>query len=255
MLKKKNLKLILWTFFILLYSFAQFAIEGIAKETVSLTTDDGKKLKCTYFPPPTPKAPGVILLPDTGCNRSKFGSVPKALNKAGFAVLAMDFRYKSIIGSKNRKEAIRTIIQQDLVALAKYDAKSGIDFLSSKNEIDSGRIALIGTSLGSRIALISGVEHNLNALVLISLSGEKILPDYKPIKQFLSDYGEKPILFMTAKKDWGGNKKAAEHNKLYYKFKTGAKELKIWIGSGHGIDILKTKESTEFVATWLKSNL
>jgi esterase/lipase len=60
---------------------------------------------------------------------------------------------------------------------------------------------------------------------------------------------------MTAKKDWGSKGKAAEHNKLYYEWKNGKKELKIWSGSGHGIEILKKKESTNFVISWLKNNL
>jgi esterase/lipase len=60
---------------------------------------------------------------------------------------------------------------------------------------------------------------------------------------------------MTAKKDWGGEGKAAEHNKLYYEWKNGKKELKIWSGSGHGVGILKKKESTDFVISWLKNNL
>ena len=256
MLKGKYSKLIFFLFLILLCSFAQFVAEGVAEETVFITTDDGKKLKCTYFPSSIPNAPGVILLPDTRCDRMNFGSIPRKLNEAGFAVLAMDLRYKDIIAkARSRKEAISTIQKQDLVALVKYDTKSGINFLSSKKEVDPERLALIGTSLGSRVAIISGVEYNLKVLVLISLSGEEAFPGYKTIKQLLSDYGEKPILFMTAKKDWGGNKKAAEHNKLYYDWKKGKKELKIWSGSGHGIEILKKKEATNFVILWLKNNL
>jgi len=119
--------------------------------------------------------------------------------------------------------------------------KSRINFLAGRKEVDPNRIALIGTSLGSRVAIISGVEYNIKALVLISLSGELAFPDYKPIKQLLSDYGDKPVLFMTATKDWGGNYKAAEDNKRYYDWKNGDKELKIFSGSGHGIDILKKK--------------
>jgi esterase/lipase len=137
----------------------------------------------------------------------------------------------------------------------KYDTKGGINFLSSKKEVDPERIALIGTSLGSRVAIISGVEYDLKALVLISLTGEEAFTGHKSIKQLLSDYGEKPILFMTATKDWGGNYKAAENNKLYYDWKNGKKELKIWSGSGHGIEILNKKESTDFVILWLKNNL
>ena len=256
MVKGKYFKPIPFLFFVLLFSFAQFIAEGVAQETVDISTDDGQKLKTTYFAPTTPNAPVVILLPDTRCDRRNFGSIPRKLNEAGFAVLALDLRYKDIIAKAgSRKEQISTIQKQDLMALVKYDTKSGINFLSSKKEVDPERIALIGTSLGSRVAIISGVEYDLKALVLISLSGEVAFPGYKPIKQLLSDYGEKPILFMTAKKDWGGNGKAAEHNKLYYEWKNGKKELKIWSGSGHGVELLKKKESTNFVISWLKNNL
>jgi len=241
---------------ILFCSVAQFVAVAVAEETVDMTTDDGKALKCTYFPPPTPNAPGVILLPDTRCDRTNFESIPVKLNKAGFAVLAMDFRYKQLIAkTKSRKESITTIQQQDLHALVKYDTKSAVNYLSGKKEVDPQRIALIGTSLGSRVALICGVEYGVKALVLISLSGEEALPGYRPVKQLLSDYGDKPILFMTAKKDWGGNYKAAEDNQRYYDWKNGKKELKIWSGSGHGIEILKKNEAIAFVVAWLDGNL
>lgn len=205
MLKEKYSRIIFFSFLILLCSLAQCVTEAVAEETVSITTDDGKELKCTYFAPAQSKAPVVILLPDTRCDRTSFGSIPKKFNAAGFAVLAMDLRYKDIIAKAgSRKAQISTIQKQDLMALVKYDTKGGINFLSSKKEVDPERIALIGTSLGSRVAIISGVEYNLKALVLISLSGEEAFPAYKSIKQLLSDYGEKPILFMTATKDWGG---------------------------------------------------
>jgi dienelactone hydrolase len=256
MVKEKYSKIIFVTFLILLCSLAQFLTEGGAEETVSISTDDGKELKCKYFPPAQSNSPGLILLPDTRCDAANFDSIPANLNKAGFAVLAMDFRYKDIIAKAgDRNKQISTIQKQDLMALVKYDTKSGINFLAGKKEVDPERIALIGTSLGSRVAIISGVEYDIKALVLISLSGELAFPDYKPIKQLLSDYGEKPILFMTATKDWGGNYKAAENNKLYYDWKNGKKELKIWSGSGHGIEILKKKEATDFVILWLKKNL
>jgi len=255
MVKEKYSKIPIFLFLILLCSLARFVTEGGAEEIVSITTDDGEELKCHYFPPPQPNAPGIILLPDTRCNRMNFGSIPKKLNEAGFAVLAMDLRYKDLIAkARNRKEQIMTIQKQDLMALVKYDSKGGINFLSSKKEVDPERIALIGTSLGSRVAMITGVEYDLKALVLISLSGEEAFPGHKSIKQLLSDFGEKPILFMTATKDWGGNFKAAENNKQYYDWKNGKKELKIWSGSIHGIEVLEKTEATEFVILWLKNN-
>jgi dienelactone hydrolase len=230
--------------------------QSTEKISTTLITDDQKKLSAMYYPPTMTNSPGVILLPDTRCDGMKFGSIPEKVNEAGFAVLSMDFRYKDVIAKAgSQKEQIRTIQKQDLGALVNYDTKSAIKFLASREGVDPKRIALIGTSLGSRVALISGIKYDSKALVLISLSGEVALPGYKPTKELLSDYGEKPVLFMTATKDWGGNYKAAEHNKLYYEWAKGEKELKIWPGSAHGIGILGKKEATSFVISWLKNNL
>jgi dienelactone hydrolase len=240
-------------FLISLFSL-QLAAEASAEESVTVITADQTKLNCAYYPPSTPNAPAIILLPDTRCNGNNFGSIPKKFNEAGFGVLAMDFRYKDIIfRAGDIKEQISTIQKQDLTKLVDFDTKSGIDYLLSKKEIDPKRIVLLGTSLGSRVALISGIKYNCNALVLVSLSGEDALPGYKPVKDLLSDYGEKPILFISAEKDWGGNFKAAEYNKLYYDWKTGKKELKIWPGSGHGVDLNQKEEGTNLVINFLKA--
>jgi predicted esterase len=133
--------------------------------------------------------------------------------------------------------------------------RSAIDFLSRQEGIDPERIGLLGTSLGSRVALISGLKYKVKALVLISLSGQEAFPSGDTVKNLLEKYGYRPILFMTSEKDWGGNYKAAEHNKLYFNWAKGKKELKIWPGSGHGLDILKREEASKFVWSWLGQNL
>lgn len=136
-----------------------------------------------------------------------------------------------------------------------HDIKSAIEYLSQQKGIDPQRIGLVGTSLGARAGLVSGVKYKVKALVLVSLSGQEALPGGDQIKALLEEYGIKPVLFMTSEKDWGGDFKAAEHNKLYIDWAKGSKELKIWPGSGHGIEILDRKETTEFVLSWLMNNL
>jgi len=245
-----------FTFFIILLMSFGCAITQVSKQSATIITDDQKKIAATYYPAPSPNSPGVILLPDTRCSRKYFGHFPTKLNEAGFAVLAMDFRYKDLIAqAKSREEAISTIQKQDLYSIVKHDIKSAINFLSGQKGVNPERIALIGTSLGTRVGLISGVKFKIKALVLISLSGQEALPGGKPIKQLLEEYGDRPILFMTSEKDWGGNYKAAEHNKLYFNWAKGEKELKIWPGSGHGPDILNIDEASHFVLSWLKNNL
>lgn len=253
--RKPFVKILFLPMVLLLMSFG-CATTQITKEPVTLLTDDQTKLAGTYYPALTPNAPGAILLPDTRCDKKHFGNFPSKLNEAGFGVLAMDFRYKDLIGrSRSREEAISTIQKQDLNALVDYDMKSAIDFLSRQEGIDPERIGLICTSLGSRVGLITGVTYKIKALVLISLSGQEAFPGGALIKDLLGEYGDRAILFMTSEKDWGGNGKAAEHNKLYFDWAKGEKELKIWPGSGHGIDILNRKKATEFVLSWLKNTL
>lgn len=112
-----------------------------------------------------------------------------------------------------------------------------MDFLSKQNSVDPKRIGILGTSLGSRVALQSGVQYNLKALVLSSLSGEELFTTRKtPIKELLSEFGDKPILFMSYVKDWGNNFRAPEDNKSYMNVVKGKCELKIWPGEGHGVD-------------------
>jgi len=226
------------------------------QQFISLKTVDEKKLAADYYPAKLPSAPAVILLPDTRCDKNVFGSFPLELNNAGFTVVSIDLRYKDLIDrAGSRDEAIKTIQKQNLYEAVDYDVKSAIDFLSDQKGAGPARIGIIGTSFGSRVALLSGIKYDLEALVLVSLSGEEALPGGKPVKQLLDEYGDKPILFMTCEKDWGGNYKAAENNRLYYEWAKGDKDLKIWPGSRHGVEIVKDKEASEYIINWLKHKL
>lgn len=239
-----------------LFILSGCAATQVKKQSVSLVTDDKKKLTADYYPAKSPSAPAVILLPDTRCDKNVFGSFPSELNNAGFTVLAIDMRYKDLIAKAgSRDDAIKTLQNQNLYEAVDYDVKSAIDFLSDQASVNSSRIGFIGTSFGSRVALLSGIKYDSEALVLVSLSGEEAFPGGKPVKQLLDQYGDKPILFMTCEKDWGGNYKAAEDNRLYYQWAKGDKDLKIWPGSKHGVEIMKDNEASEYIILWLKSKL
>ena len=227
------------------------------QRSISLLTDDQIRLGFDYYSANRPNSPTVILLPDTRCDREIFGSFPAMLNEAGFSVIAIDFRYRDLIArSGNISNQIKTIQKQNLDVLVDKDVKSAIDFLSRQDGVDLKRLCIIGTSLGARVALKSGVNYRLKALVLVSLSGNEVFTaGSASIQQLLSEYGDNPILFMTATKDWGNNYRAAEDNKLYMAWVKGKSDLKVWPGSGHGIDILKKGEAAQFVLSWLRQNI
>lgn len=242
---------------IMMVSFALVLCTNVSwsSQFLTLATEDQKQISATYYPPPAPNSPAIILIPDTRCDGSVFGGFASKLNEAGFAVLAMDLRYKDLIArARSVQESVKVLQSQDTYAPVNYEIKSAIEFLGSQKELNQDRIALLGTSYGSRVALHSGVKYRVKALVLISLSGQEALPG-KAVQELLEEYGNRPILFMTSEKDWGGNYKAAEHNGLYLGWAKGEKELKIWQGSYHGVDILDIKEAPDFTIMWLKKNL
>jgi dienelactone hydrolase len=179
-------------------------VPQVTEQSIKLATEDNKNISATFYPPPSPNAPGVILIPDTRCDRSFYDDFDQDLNRAGFAVLSMDLRYKDLISqARSKEDAIDLIKRQDLYAPIKYDIKSGIDFLTSQKGVNPSRIALIGSSFGSREALIAGARYaKIKALVLVLLSGEEAIPGGKTVKALLEEYGNRPVLFMTSEKDW-----------------------------------------------------
>jgi dienelactone hydrolase len=232
-------------------SFALYQLAGAE----SVATADKKSIDITYYPSAAERAPVVILIPDTRCDRSVFRKLPSQLQKAGFAVVATDLRYKPLIaGARSREEGIKVLQSQDLYAPVTYDLKSVIEYMAQRKEIDPARIALLGTSYGSRVAIHAGVEYKAAALVLVSLSGDEALPG-KAVRQLLEEYDSKPVLLMTTEKDWGNNFRAAQDNKIYAGWGKGKRDLKIWPGSAHGADIVEDKEASAFVIEWLKANL
>ena len=232
---------------------ASFAVCELAGAE-SLATADKKSIDVTYYPSAAERAPVVVLIPDTRCDRSVFRKLPLQLQKAGFAVVTTDLRYKTLVaGARSREEGIRLLQSQDLYAPVVHDLKSVLQYMAQRKEVDPGRIALLGTSYGSRVAIHGGVEYKTAALVLVSLSGNEALPG-KAVQQLLEEY-DKPVLLMTTERDWGNNFRAAQDNRMYADWGKGKRDLKIWPGSAHGADIVEGKEASAFVTEWLKANL
>jgi dienelactone hydrolase len=227
-----------------------------ARSHITLITDDQRELQAMFYPARFPKVAGVILLPDTRCDCRNFGTIPSKLNEEGTAVLAMDFRYKNLISkTRSTQEAISTIQKQDLNSLVDHDLKAALDFMSKQEWVNPERICLIGTSLGSRVALVAGAKYKVRGLVLVSLSGEEALPGGKPIKSLLEDFGKRPIFFVTAEEDWGGDYKAAAHNRQYFEWANSPKELKVWPGAGHGVELIEPPARLEVLMRWLREQL
>jgi hypothetical protein len=129
--------------------------------SVELHTRDGLRLAAWFLPPrvgpmPTQPGPAVLILNGNAGDRSHRLPLGIALAERGFGVLLFDYRgYAGNPGSPS-EEGLRA------------DALSAVEVLAAQPEVDPGRIAYFGESLGAAVAGGLVTERPPAALILRS---------------------------------------------------------------------------------------
>lgn len=129
--------------------------------TVELHTSDGLRLAGWFLPPraapmPSPPGPAVLIFNGNAGDRSHRLPLAIALAERGYGVLLFDYRgYAGNPGSPS-EEGLRA------------DALAAVATLAAQPEVDSGRIAYFGESLGAAVAGATATERPPAALILRS---------------------------------------------------------------------------------------
>ncbi|AUT66613.1 alpha/beta hydrolase family protein [Paraburkholderia terrae] len=160
---------------------------GHAAEKVVTFTVDGQKITGTLELPENVQTPPVLLMLHgfTGTRNEwsspvvkdgLFGRCAKALSKKGVASLRIDFRGSGESDGKFEDMTVDSEVK---------DALAALDFLSSRRDIDSQRISVVGMSLGGAVATaVAGrTTHSLRSVVLWN-------PGINLPAAFTSIYGE-----------------------------------------------------------------
>jgi dienelactone hydrolase len=116
-------------------------------EEIRLTSADGTTVPGLYFAPPQPAAPAVLLLHMRDGRKENWTSLAQLLQQNGYAALAFDFR------GHGQSRAVMNWYWTDQDVIAAYN------FLANRPEVDSGRIALIGASIGTQEAITFAALH------------------------------------------------------------------------------------------------
>lgn len=127
-------------------------------EPFSFPSRDGTRLAGWFIPASGSSAssPGVVL--SHGWGRSRAELLPHAdfLHRAGFAVLAFDYRHRGESGGDAVTLGVR---EQD-------DLLGALDALCARPEVDAGRIGVLGMSMGAAIAVLVGArDQRVRAIV------------------------------------------------------------------------------------------
>jgi len=124
---------------------------------------DGLKLSAIIRTPddlrPGERRPAFIVLHGFGGNKDGQGQmvVAKQFSQWGYVTLRMDFR-----GCGESEGEHGRIICLDQVA----DARNAISYLATRPEVDSRRIALVGSSFGAAVAVFTGGADQRVAAVI-----------------------------------------------------------------------------------------
>jgi pimeloyl-ACP methyl ester carboxylesterase len=134
-----------------LYAIGSFAMRpeaakipplGAIEQRFTLGTTDNVSLAASYFAGTSPIAPGIVLLHGIKSSRGQFVDEVSWLTKAGFAVLAIDFR-----GHGESQQLARSFGFYEA-----RDAHAAVNWLRRKQQ--GAPIGVIGFSLGGAAALL-----------------------------------------------------------------------------------------------------
>jgi fermentation-respiration switch protein FrsA (DUF1100 family) len=126
-------------------------------QEVVIETEDGIRLGGWFLPAPGGgRGPAVLVCNGNAGNRALRAPLAAALSRAGLSVLLFD--YRGFAGNPGRPS------EDGLAA----DARAAQAWLSARPEVDPGRVAYLGESLGAAVALRLAVERPPAALVLRS---------------------------------------------------------------------------------------
>lgn len=189
------------------------------------------------------------------------GIARKALLDKGWAVFALDAQGHGdriaendyhVVNLYNEPDAparknyftLREIITQTLV-----DYRRGLDYLASRGDIDMGRIAALGYSMGGFHAFaLTAVEPRIklgaSCVVPVSWSEDAVLAP----ANYARGIGDRPFCMLMGRQDGMCNEDQARQ---LYRLIEGLKTKLIFYDAGHRLPVEYVPDAVEFIATHL----
>lgn len=182
--------------------------------------------------------PLIIMIHALGENKKAWKEYAKTFTEKGYSVLAVDLRGhgESIKDKKSLKHSWRTFTKEDWEKTY-TDILSGIDYLKANHpQANTNKILIVGSSLGSSVAVISAEKEKKSVKGLILLSP---LNKYKGIETRvpLVEFGNHPLMVIVSESD----RMSYNAAKDLVKYAQGEHEIIVVKNAGHGIFMLKTE--------------
>jgi dienelactone hydrolase len=236
---------------------AQSAAFADANRIVHLHTTDDVAITGTYYPVSQAPAPVVLLIHSVARTRATWNDFARLLQQNGIAALAIDLRGH---GDSTRKLTANGPVTLDFHNFTGndyqdmlLDVEAAIDWLLAQPEIDHGRIALAGESVGANLALrYAAINPDLAAVVVFSPG-----INYRSVRtdDVIAQIGHMPLRILVSHNDpvaFESCKRMVEIQKEAG-ISTPTNEMTVCTGNLHGSDMLVgVRKLPEIVLDWLK---
>ncbi|MBW2063364.1 MAG: alpha/beta fold hydrolase [Deltaproteobacteria bacterium] len=256
-MKKKVLAVIIG--FVFIASF--FGCLAQTRKSLTLEIPNGPKVSALYYASQTnERRPAILILPGISGLRTswkeRYDEFSRWLNNEyNFNVLVIDYRARS------EREMMQIARERKSMIFVEGEIKTALNFLRDQPIVDQDRIGLIGFSYGTLLSMMTAAnDDSIKALVLVSL----ILPPQDKwsapdpdLEKVLSNYANRPVLFIAAEKDYvHQNRSNVAQNSLYWsKRGKGDIEVKITRGGAHSMELLQVMGIQKKIGDWLQEKL
>jgi len=217
--------------------------------------------------PKNVQPPFPILMLQHGIYNSKdgiFSEYGPALIKAGYAVFLMD---GELHGERQSYITSREVIKypiafRDMLIQTVIDLRRAADYLKSRTDLDTERLAYIGYSLGSfEGTIFTYLDKRIKVVVLVvcgsfeyTFAPMKMMPEYKQVSlildpaRYIKNIAPRPLLMINSKRDMLISEQSA---RILFNAAEQPKE-QIFLDEAH---VIPQETLIPIITNWLGKNL
>ncbi|HET9529775.1 MAG TPA: dienelactone hydrolase family protein, partial [Blastocatellia bacterium] len=212
---------------------------------VSFQTEDGWTIYGNLLTPEREgRAPGVVMVHSGLSDRYIFHDLERLFVKNGMAVLNIDWRGRG----KSRERGSFFTLPKDERDRAHLDVKAAVNLLAKQPEVDSQKIAIVGTYIGAKYAAAAALgDSRIGAVVMLS----GYIPSGKEREEIAGVTF--PILFIGSRGFGAVTNAMAD---LYELTRERGSELILYDGGALGYQLFEVDETLEKrIVDWVNQRL
>ena len=222
-------------------STASDSNRSVSAQTVTIDSSDGLELTGTYLDAGKPDSPALLLLHQWQSDRHSYDAFAKRMYSKGFNVLSIDGRGFGESNKKANGSNVSAERSDEAVKKMLGDVGAAFEFLARQSNVDRNRVAIVGASYGSSLAIIYAAAHpEIHAVALLS-PGLNYFGNMQT-KPAVEKYGDRD-LFVVASKNDTESAEAVENFEKVGNTRYGFMVLPV--GNSHGTEMFKYRDKTD----------